>query len=145
MQLSSHSDYALRLLMKLALDPRRRQTIREIAAVYGISHNHLMKIAQELGRLGYIETLRGRGGGLRLTRPARDINIGEVVRRTEANLALVECFDPANNRCVITEACRLKAVLSSALEAFFRVLDGYTLSDILEERGALAAILGEAH
>lgn len=144
MQLSSYSDYSLRLLMKLALDPKRRQTIREIADAYGISHNHLMKIAQELGQLGYIDTLRGRGGGLRLTRAAQDINIGEVVRRTEGNLALVECFDPASNRCVITDACRLKLVLSFALEAFFRILDGYTLSDLLQERGALAAILDRA-
>ncbi len=144
MQLSSFSDYALRLLMKLALDPERWKTIREIADAYGISRNHMMKIAQELGQFGYIETLRGRGGGLRLKRPAHEINIGEVVRRTEGNLALVECFDPATNQCVITDACRLKGVLGEALEAFFRVLDGYTLSDLLQERGALVAILEKA-
>lgn len=144
MQLSTYSDYALRLLMKLALDPKRRHTIREIADAYGISHNHLMKIAQELGRHGYIETVRGRGGGLRLQRPADEINIGEVVRRTEENLALVECFDPATNTCVITGVCRLRFALREALEAFFGVLDGFTLLDLMEERNALGAILQKA-
>ncbi|MFV0474557.1 MAG: RrF2 family transcriptional regulator [Pikeienuella sp.] len=142
MQLSSYSDYSLRMLMQLALAPRRRHTIREIAGAFNISHNHLTKIAQELGRQGYIETFRGRGGGLSLTRPPEQILIGEVVRRTEGNLALVECFDPAADQCVISEACRLKFALASALEAFFRVLDGYTLSDLLQDRGRLEAILG---
>lgn len=142
MQLNSYSDYSLRMLMKLALSPERRHTVREIADAFGLSHNHLTKIAQELGRLGYIDALRGRRGGLRLTMPADQINIGEVVRRTEGNFALVECFDPARNQCVISDACRLRTVLGSALEAFFRVLDGYTLSDLLRERGTLEALIG---
>lgn len=141
MQLSTYSDYALRVLMRLALEPQRRQTIRDIADAYGISQNHLMKVAQELGRLGYVATLRGRGGGLRLRRPADEINIGAVVRRTEGNLALVECFDPATNSCIITGACRLKAALAEALEAFFAVLDGYSLADLVGDGGALSAIL----
>ena len=141
MQLSAYSDYALRMLMMLALDPTRRYTIREIAAAYGISHNHLMKIAQDLGRHRYIETVRGRGGGLRLGMPAEEINVGAVVRRTEENLALVECFDPARNRCVITGACGLRLVLKEALEAFLAVLDRFTLSDLTRDKRALGLAL----
>lgn len=145
MQLSAYSDYALRLLMKLALEPERLSTIRDVAVVYGISRNHLMKIAQELGQHGYIETVRGRGGGLRLQRPPHEINIGEIVRKTEGNLALVECFDPARNTCVITGACQLRYALAEALEAFFGVLDRFTLSDLMQEKKMLGDILRTPH
>ena len=144
MQLSTHSDYALRLLMKLGLEPERLDTIRDVADAYGISRNHLMKIVQELARHGYVETLRGRGGGLRMKMLPDEINVGDVVRRMENNLALVECFDPAKNTCVITEACRLRFALAEALEAFFAVLDRFTLADLLKDRQTLGAILSKA-
>ena len=143
MQLSTHSDYALRLLMKLGLEPERLDTIRDVADAYGISRNHLMKIVQELSRHGYVETLRGRGGGLRMKVPPDEINIGEVVRRMETNLALVECFDQATNTCVITQACRLRFALAEALDAFFAVLDRFTLADLLAERQTLGKILSK--
>lgn len=141
MQLSAYSGYALRLLMKLALEPERLSTIRDVAVAYGISRNHLMKIAQH----GYIETVRGRRGGLRLQRPPHEINIGEIVRKTEGNLALAECFDPARNTCVITGACQLRYALAEALEAFFGVLDRFTLSDLMQERKTLGDILRTPH
>lgn len=141
MQLSTYSDYALRLLTKLALEPDRLITIREVAASYRISANHLMKVAQELSRLGYIEAVRGRGGGVRLARPAEEICVGEVIRSTEGNLTLVECFDPARNSCVLTGACRLRHLLAEALEGFFSVLDRYTLSDLTKNRADLLALL----
>ncbi|MEX2631364.1 MAG: Rrf2 family transcriptional regulator [Tistlia sp.] len=137
MQLTRHSDYALRLLMRLAIEPRGLVTIQEVASDYRISRNHLMKIALELGREGFIETVRGRGGGLRLGRPAAEICIGAVVRTTEDSFALVECFDAAHNRCVITGACRLRGALREALEAFVAVLDGYTLADLVARPDAL--------
>lgn len=137
MQLTRHSDYALRLLMRLALDPERVVTIQEVSEAYGISRNHLMKIALELGRHGFIETLRGRGGGLRLGKAPSEIGLGAVVRATEDSFALVECFDVAHNRCVITGACRLRGALREALEAFLAVLDGYTLADLVSRPAAL--------
>lgn len=141
MQLSTYSDYALRLLMKLAVEPDRLITIREVAGSYRISANHLMKVAQELSRLGYIEAVRGRGGGVRLARPAAEICIGEVVRGTEGNLILVECFDATRNSCILTGACQLRHLLVEALEGFFGVLDRYTLSDLTKNRADLLALL----
>ncbi|SMF76051.1 transcriptional regulator, BadM/Rrf2 family [Tistlia consotensis] len=137
MQLTRHSDYALRLLMRLALAPDEVVTIQEIAEAYGISRNHLMKIALELGRHGFIETLRGRGGGLRLGKAPSEIRLGAVVRATEDSFALVECFDADHNRCVITGACRLRGALREALQAFLAVLDGYTLADLVARPAAL--------
>lgn len=142
MQLTRHSDYALRLLMRLALQPDGIVTIQEVAEAYGISRNHLMKIALELGRHGFIETLRGRGGGLRLGQPAAEIRVGAVLRATEDSFALVECFDAEHNRCVITGACRLRGALREALEAFLEVLDGYTLADLVAQPHALRQQLG---
>lgn len=137
MQLTRHSDYALRLLMRLALEPDGLVTIQEVSAAYGISRNHLMKIALGLGRHGFIETLRGRGGGLRLARPPAEIGVGAVLRTTEDSFALVECFDGAHNRCVITGACRLRGALREALQAFLAVLDGYTLADLVAQPDVL--------
>lgn len=137
MQLTRYSDYALRLLMRLALDPERLVTIQEVAADYGISRNHLMKIALDLGRHGFIETVRGRGGGLRLGRPAAQIRLGDVVRATEDSFGLVECFDGDHNQCVITGACRLRGALREALQAFLASLDRYTLADLVARPAAL--------
>lgn len=132
MRLSTFSDYSLRVLMYLGIHPNRLATIAEIAAIYGISESHLMKVVHQLGRSGCIETVRGKGGGMRLARPARDIVLGEVIRQTESDFALVECLAD-NSCCRIQSACRLHAILDEALDAMFLVLDGYTLADLLEK------------
>lgn len=142
MHITRYTDYSLRVLLFVALKGEERSTIREIAERYDISRNHLMKVVQELNHKGYLEATRGKHGGLRLKRPPHDINIGALVRDTEQDLALVECFG-AHNQCVVTSACRIKPMLGEALEAFFRVLDGYTLADLLgdAERPQLLRLL----
>ena len=134
MQLTRYSDYSLRVLIYLAVDPDRLATIDQIARSYGVSRAHLMKVVHQLGLRGYVETVRGRGGGLRLARPPEKIRIGEVVRATEENLALVECMDPVTSECVIEPACGLRSVLCEALAAFLAVLDRYTLADLVARR-----------
>jgi Rrf2 family nitric oxide-sensitive transcriptional repressor len=109
-------------------------TIDEIAEAYAVSHGHLMKVVHQLGLAGYVETVRGRGGGLRLARDPERIRVGEVVRQTEGNMVLVECFDPKESRCRIEPACGLRRVVKEALEAFLRTLDGYTLADLVAPR-----------
>lgn len=141
MKLTLYSDYALRLLMYVAVSQGKLATIQEVADAYGISKNHLMKVAFELGRQGYLETVRGRGGGLRLARAPEKIGVGEVVRAMEEDFTLVECFDPAANRCVISGPCRLRGVLSGALKAYFAVLDDYTLADLAVQNSPLTRVL----
>jgi Rrf2 family nitric oxide-sensitive transcriptional repressor len=142
-QLTRYSDYALRVLIYLAVHRGRLVTIEEIARGYGISRAHLMKVVHELGRCGYVETVRGRRGGLRLGRPPEDIGVGEVMRSTEGRMALVECFEPEQNECPIEPACRLRLVLHEALSAFLAVLDRYTLADLVARRRASLARLFE--
>ncbi len=141
MRLTTFSDYALRTLMYLGLRSDRLATIPEIAAAYGISENHLMKVAQHLVASGYVESARGKGGGLRLARPPEAIGIGEVIRHTEESLSLAECFDPEQSDCCITGTCALKGILGRALAAFLAVLDDYTLADLLRPRTGLARVL----
>ena len=142
MRLTRYTDYALRVLMYLGLKPAGElATIKEIAARYAISENHLMKVVHRLGRDGYIETLRGRQGGMRLAQDPAAINLGEVVRRCEDDMSLVECFDPETNTCPIAGACALPAVLDEALAAFLGVLERHTLADLLVPRRGLAKIL----
>jgi Rrf2 family nitric oxide-sensitive transcriptional repressor len=131
MRLTLYTDYALRVLMLLALEPDELHTIEEVAQRYDISRNHLMKIVQTLAQAGFVESLRGRGGGLRLGRPAADISLGSVVRATEDGFALVECFDKERNTCVIAPACGLRGPLDEALGAFLAVLDGYSIADLV--------------
>ncbi|WP_371018228.1 Rrf2 family transcriptional regulator [Pseudalkalibacillus sp. JSM 102089] len=132
MRLTNYTDYSLRMLIYLgSMKENKLASIQEIANAYQISKNHLMKVAHELGKNGYIETIRGRNGGLRLAHLPEDINVGKVVRSTEEDFNLVECFDKQNNSCVISPACRLKHVLHDALSAYFEVLDGYQLSDLI--------------
>lgn len=132
MRLTNYTDYSLRMLIYLgSVKNDKLASIQEIANAYQISKNHLMKVAHELGKKGYIETIRGRNGGLRLAHLPEEINIGEVVRSTEEDFNLVECFDKKNNTCVISPACRLKHVLHNALSAYFEVLDGYQLADLI--------------
>ena len=143
MRLTTFSDYSLRVLIYLGLRDNARATIGDIATAYGISKNHLMKVAQFLSQQGYIETLRGKHGGLRLARAPEHINLGALVRATEAHTALVECFEPQTSACRIEPVCALRAMLTRALQAFYAVLDEYTLADVLHNRDQLAQILGE--
>ncbi|MEH6546498.1 MAG: Rrf2 family transcriptional regulator [Sneathiella sp.] len=141
MRLNTQTDYALRLLMHLAVNPGTLVTIAEVSEHYGISKNHLMKIAQTLGRLGYIDTVRGRAGGLRLGYPAGRINVGTVVRHIEGDFALVECFAGRDGTCRITAACRLTSVLRQAVEAFLDVLDQYTVENLVADNSQLWKLL----
>ena len=141
MRLTLYSDYSLRLLMYAAIRHGELVTIQDVADAYGISKNHLMKVAFELGRKGYLETVRGRGGGLRLARSPDKIGLGEVVRATEEDFTMVECFDVKANACVLSGPCRLRGALSRALKAYFEVLDEYTVADLASPRPALAKIL----
>jgi Rrf2 family nitric oxide-sensitive transcriptional repressor len=144
MRLSSYTDYALRLLMYLAVRQEGLPTISEVAQVYGISKNHLMKVANDLGRGGFIETVRGRNGGLRLGRPAEQIRIGDIVRYTEEDMAIVDCMGalPDSSLCRLSPACNLRSALHEALQAFLAVLDDYSLADIVRHRRSMASMLG---
>jgi len=130
MRLSEYTDYSLRVLMYCAAQADRLVTIAELADHHQVSKNHLMKIVNDLSRQGILETTRGRGGGLRLLKPAGEIRVGDVVRASETDFRLVECFDSQTNVCTLTPTCRLKKVFSDALQAYFRELDGATLADI---------------
>jgi Rrf2 family nitric oxide-sensitive transcriptional repressor len=141
MRLTSQSDYSLRVLMYLGTTTNRLATIQEIAKAYGISENHLMKVVHRLGQNGFIETVRGRGGGLRLKGPAEQIRLGAVVRSVEEDFRLVECFGDGGC-CRITSVCRLKRVLRQALNAFLDVLDEWTLAELVAKPKELSALLG---
>jgi Rrf2 family nitric oxide-sensitive transcriptional repressor len=141
-QLSLHSDYALRVLMALAAG-ERQLSVEEIARQYGISRNHLAKIAQKLQAEGYVATFRGRGGGMRLARPAQDIVVGEVVRQFENLESFVGCFT-AGSRCAVNGTCGLKPALNGAIDAFLAHLDGYRLSDLVPDRPAFLERLAAA-
>ncbi len=130
MRLTNFSDYALRLLMYAAAQKDRLITIEETADVYGISRTHLMKIANMLTRAGYLKSVRGRSGGLALAKRPEKIRLGDVIRITEPDFALVECFAP-ENQCIITSRCRVRGVLKEALSAFLETLDRYTLADLM--------------
>ena len=130
MKLTLYSDYSLRVLMYIARQEHRVQ-IDEIAKFYGISKNHLTKVVNNLATLGYIETTRGRGGGIRIKMTPEEINIGALIRKTEEHFNLVECFDRETNTCPIAGICGLQGVLGEALNAYLSVLDKYTLQDIL--------------
>lgn len=137
MRLTQLSDYSLRVLMYLGAQPQERLvTIEEIAAAYGISENHLMKVVHRLAQNGFVETVRGRGGGLRLKGRASGIRLGDVVRAVEEDFSLVECFGTGNT-CRITDVCRLKRVLDQALGAFLTSLDAWSLADLVQKPKAL--------
>ncbi|MBT9551142.1 MAG: Rrf2 family transcriptional regulator [Hydrogenophaga sp.] len=133
MRLTHWTDYSLRVLMYCAACEGREHppTVNEIAEAHGISRSHLTKIVMILASFGWLATTRGRGGGLRLLKPAGELTLGEVVRQTETDMTLVECFDRKTNTCRLDGYCRLKDVLYKATQGFFDVLDGITLADLL--------------
>lgn len=141
MRLTAFTDYSLRVLMYLAADPARRATVAEICAAYDVKANHLTKVVHHLAKRGWVATVRGKGGGLTLARPAEQICIGEVVRDTEGQALPAECFSAEASRCAIVGQCRLKGVLGEAVEAFHAVLDRYTLADITANRQQLVQLL----
>ncbi len=130
MRLSEYTDYTLRVLMYCARHRERLVTISELAEQHGLSKGHLMKVVNDLARQGLIETTRGRGGGLRLAKEPQMIRIGDVVRASETDFRLVECFDASTNACNLTPGCRLKHLFDAALQAYFQALDGATLADL---------------
>ena len=134
MKLTAYTDYALRTLMYLATHRDRLVTIAEIADTHGISKNHLMKVVYQLGLSGMVETVRGRNGGLRLNREPADINIGAVVRNTETDFHMAECFDPSGDHCLYSPACALKGALQSATAAYLDKLDKVTLASLTAGR-----------
>lgn len=130
MRLTNFSDYALRVLMLAAAQADRLITIEETAVVYGISRAHLMKVVNQLTRAGFLKAVRGRSGGLTLARASGQINLGDVLRATEPDFTLVECFT-ADNNCMLTPRCRLRGVLNEALSAFIVTVERYTLADLV--------------
>ena len=136
MRLTRYTDYAMRVLLYLGQEPGRLSSIAEIAKGYGISQNHLMKVVNDLVNSGYLEGVRGRNGGIRLARPASEINVGALIRHTEDNFDLVEC-----GSCIIGQACGLTSVLDEALQAFLSVLDGYSLADVIARKGDFRKLL----
>ena len=138
MKLTRYTDYALRVLMYVGVRDERLCSIKEIAQAYRISENHLMKVVQDLGRLGLLTTVRGRGGGIRLAVPAEEIRIGQVVRKTEADMDLADC-----GSCTLLGLCGLTGALQTALRAFLEILDGYTLADVIGGRADLLARLSQ--
>jgi Rrf2 family transcriptional regulator, nitric oxide-sensitive transcriptional repressor len=141
MRLALSTDYALRLLMLVGLEPDRLVTIEEVADRFGISKNHLMKVAYELGQAGYLETVRGRNGGLRLGKALDQVVVGKVVRTIEPDFAVVECENPTGY-CKIAPSCVLRSAMREAVRAFLTKLDEYTLEDLLRPKSRLRALLG---
>lgn len=136
MRLTRYTDYAMRVLLYLGRQPERLCSIAEIAKAYGISQNHLMKVISDLVGAGYLASVRGRSGGVRLARPADQINLGALIRHTEDDFDLVGC-----GSCIIAPACGLTAMLDEALAAFMAVLERYTLADVLARKGDFLALL----
>lgn len=140
MKLTQFTDYAFRSLIFLSMKPDELSTVQEIADCYELSKNHLMKVIQKLGQAGYVETIRGKGGGIRLAMPADEINVGKVVRAMEGPLCVVECMGDQST-CKIDSACVLKGALMRAANAFLDVLDEYSLSDITKRQSELGRLL----
>ena len=141
MKLTAFTDYSLRVLIYLAAQPARRATIADVSTAFDVSENHLTKVVHFLGRHGWIETVRGKGGGMVLAMPASDIGVGKVVRDTEGAAMPAECFGPEESNCAIVHCCRLKGVLAEAVQAFYAVLDHYTLADITRNKQMLSGVL----
>lgn len=142
MQLSAYSDFSFRVLMYAALRAPDRVTVDEVAAAYGISRHHLVKIVHDMGRSGYLKTQRGIGGGFTLALPPEKIGLGDIVRLGEESEAVIHCTDRSNHPCRIFPECRLKDVLGEASRAFFAMLDGYSLANLVEQPTKMKTVLG---
>src|SRR5699024_2153468 len=143
MQLKKYTDYALRVLIFTGTkDVNKLATIKEIAETFSISENHIGKVVFELKKMGYLETVRGKNGGIRLATPPEEMNVGKIVRQFENDFILLECFDQSTNQCVITPACQLKHALNEAIQAFLQVLDKYTVKDLIANNARLKDLMG---
>jgi Rrf2 family nitric oxide-sensitive transcriptional repressor len=142
--LTLHTDFALRVLIQVGLKDGKLTTIKEIARTFDISKAHLMKVVNDLSQKGYLDTVRGRNGGIRLMREPRDINIGQVVRDTESQLDVIGCLEH-RGYCPIQRVCVLRGVLSNATDAFLAVLDDHTLADLIKPRRVLSSLLFDRH
>jgi Rrf2 family nitric oxide-sensitive transcriptional repressor len=141
MQLTLHTDYALRVLIYLTIQPEKIVTIDEVTDFYEISRNHLVKVVHNLSGKGFISTSRGKHGGMQLSRPPEEISIGDVVRQIEANFDIVECFNPESKKCRVVPICNLKSVLQQANENFLSFLDQYSLADAVKPNSQLKRII----
>lgn len=137
MKLTSYSNFALRSLQLAALRHPELTRVDDVVRAHGLSYAHIVKIVHELGKAGFVETVRGRKGGFRLARPAAEISVGDVIRLTEGPIELVECFNPSKNTCPLIGVCHLSVKLHEATNAFFKVLDDVTIADISSNRSAL--------
>lgn len=143
MQLKKYTDYALRVLIFTGTkDMNELATIKEIAHVFSISENHIGKIVFKLKKYGYLETVRGRYGGIRLAYPPEEMHVGKIVRQFENDFILLECFDVKTNQCIISPACKLKHALNEAIQAFLKVLDQYTVNDLIANKAQLQTLMG---
>lgn len=142
MHLTHYTDYSLRALIFLSIQPDEKVSIHDIADFFEISKDHLVKVVHNLNRLGYIESIRGRHGGIRLSRKPEDINIGEVVRNVEPHFHLVDCFNKEAPHCKVQPVCKLKHILEDALEQFVSVLDQYTLADLVDDHQVANQLVG---
>ncbi|MEN3976831.1 Rrf2 family transcriptional regulator [Emcibacter sp. SYSU 3D8] len=136
MRLTLYTDYALRVLIHLALHEDRLCSISEVSRAYDASHNHLMKVVNKLAHDGFVETVRGRSGGMRLARPAEQITVGDVVRHTEDGFSLADC-----SGCVLSPACGLSGVLAQGVAAMLKVFDGYTIADLLADKTTMRRLI----
>lgn len=141
MRLITFTDYTVRVLIYLGINRDRLATVAELAENYEISRNHLTKVVHFLGQRGYVDTLRGRGGGIRLACSPEEINIGQLIRETEKKTIIVECFNQDSSQCKIMSACQLIDILNEAQQAFYAVLDKYTLQDLLVNPGSLHKLI----
>ena len=137
MKLTSYTNYALRSLQLAAIKAPNLVRVEDVAKIHGLSRPHIVKIVHELGRAGYLETVRGRGGGFRLGRPPQEIIVGDIIRLTEGPLDLVECFNPDKNTCPLIGICKLSRKIQEATRAFMAVLDDLTIADIAHNRDQL--------
>ena len=139
MQLTKFTDYSIRVLTYVAVtNPEQLSQISQVCEAYNISKNHVMKVVQELGQLGYLETIRGKNGGFRLACPPSEICVGTLVRQTEKNLNAFDCYSPP---CAIVKSCMIKGVFKEATDAYLEVLDSYTLEDLLKPKRSLRKLL----
>ena len=141
MKLTTFTDYSLRVLIYLAAQPEKRATISDIARSFDVSENHLTKVVHLLGKNEWLANVRGKGGGLELAMPPELVGVGTVIRETEGAAVVAECFSEESSHCAIARVCGLRGVLGEAVEAFYTVLDRYTLADLVQNRQSLAKVL----